>query len=373
MIRALTFGRFADQNFGGVERYVFELARSLRGAVEFTNIVARRDAGPDIDIGGRTIYARPVAHIGGTPVCPGMPIRALSEHRRAPFHIAHLQFPADPMAHLSTVLLPRSVARVITWHSDIVRQQTLLRFYAPFLKRLIRSADAIIVPTPAHYSSSSQLARWARPEVVQVVPFGLDYSRFQQPPAAAGEIRRKYGDRFLIFTLGRHVYYKGFEYLIRAMKAVDGVLLIGGRGPLTGKLKALCQTLQLTQSVHFLDRIPDSELAAYYHACDVFCMPSIATAEAFGLVQLEAMACGKPVICCQLNNGVNWVNLDGVTGLAVPARDPAALANALRKLKDDASLRQRIGAAARQRALSRFSSDAMSSETLNVYRKVMDR
>jgi len=373
MIRSLTFGRYADANFGGLERYVFQLAQSLRGSVEFTNIVARRHGGPDVEVIGRTIYARPLVHLGGTPVCPSMPLHALREHRRAAFDIVHLQFPADPMAHLSSVVLPRSVARVITWHSDIVRQQRLLRLYEPFLRRLIRSANAIIVPTPAHFSSSTQLARWARSELVHVVPFGLDYSRFHGRPPRASEIRRTHGERFLIFTLGRHVYYKGFEYLIRAMKSVDGVLMIGGRGPLTEELKGLCRTLEVEERVQFLDRIPDSELPAYYHACDVFCLPSIATAEAFGLVQLEAMACGKPVICCQLGNGVNWVNVDGVTGLAVPPRDSAALARVLQLLKDDEPLRQRIGAAAREHALSRFSSDAMARGTLDVYRKVLGR
>jgi rhamnosyl/mannosyltransferase len=208
---------------------------------------------------------------------------------------------------------------------------------------------------------------------VHVVPFGLDYSRFHERPPAAAEIRRKYGERFLIFALGRHVYYKGFEYLVRAMKALDGMLMIGGRGPLTQELKALCRTLEVEARVHFVDRIPESDLPAYYHACDVFCMPSIATAEAFGLVQLEAMACGKAVVCCQLGNGVNWVNLDGVTGFAVPPRDSAALARVLQRLKDDAPLRQRIGAAAREHALKRFSSDAMASATLAVYRKVLGR
>src|SRR6185295_3556937 len=154
LIRVLTFGRYADSNFGGIERYVFELAQALRGEVEFVNIVAKRGPPPDVPMAGTTLYARPLLELGGTPVCPTMPLHALRQHRRAPFDIGHLQFPADPMAHLAFSLLPRTVKRVIGWHSDVIRQQGLLKLYRPFLNRLLRGADAIVAATPAHVSSS---------------------------------------------------------------------------------------------------------------------------------------------------------------------------------------------------------------------------
>ena len=348
MIRVLTFGRFADENFGGLERYVFELADSLRGEVEYINIVARRGRPPDVENIGRTIYARPVAYLAGAPVCPSMPFHAMRLQRAKSFQIVHLQFPADPMAHLATLSLPRTVRRVITWHSDIVRQRASLQFYRPFLKRLLQSADTIILPTPAHYSSSQQLPQWVSRDRTRVVPFGVDYARFMQRPALADEIRRRYGNPFLIFALGRHVYYKGLEYLIRAIRDIpEAQAIIGGKGPLTAQLTSLANELAVADRIHFVGRIADADLAAYYHACDVFCMPSVERAEAFGIVQLEAMACGKPVVCCRLGNGVNWVNVDGTTGLAVEPRDPSALAKALQTLRDDTELRSRLGTQAR--------------------------
>lgn len=371
-IRALTFGRFADENFGGLERYVFELAGALQGEVEFANIVARRGAGPDVSTGGETVYAHPVAYLGGTPVCPTMPLHALRLHRAKPFDLVHVQFPADPMAHLATLALPRRVKRVITWHSDIVRQRKLLRFYEPFLKRLLRSAHAIILPTPAHFTSSEQLGRWAAHERMHVVPFGLDYAKFMQRPPLAVELRRRHRDRFLVFALGRHVYYKGFEFLIRAMRELpDASVMIGGKGPLTDELVALTQNLGVADRVEFVGRIPEAELAAYYHACDVFCMPSVERSEAFGIVQLEAMACGKPVVCCELNNGVTWVNRHEFSGLVVPPGDVAALAAALARLKNDGTLRAKLGRQGRERALHEFSIDAMARGTLAVYRKAL--
>jgi len=169
VIRVLTFGRYADDNFGGLERYVFELARGLEREVHYTNIVARRGGAPDLQVVGETVYTRPWASLAGTPVCPTMPWHALTHHHRAPFDLVHLQFPADPMAHFSIELLPRRVKRVISWHSDIVRQKRLLTLYRPFLDRLVRSADAIIAATPAHISSSEQLSAVRDRNVFHVV------------------------------------------------------------------------------------------------------------------------------------------------------------------------------------------------------------
>jgi len=372
VIRVLTFGRYSDDNFGGLERYVFELAHALQADAAFTNIVALRSGEPDARNVTRTVYARPIAHLGGVPICPTMPLQALRMHRAQPFDIVHLQFPADPMAHLSAMVLPSAVRRVITWHSDIVRQNRLAAIYQPFLRRLIKSAAAVVIPTPAHISPSGPLERWATRERMHVVPFGLDYRRFMQRPPLAEELRRRYAGRFLLFALGRHVYYKGFEYLITALARLpEMVLLLGGRGPLSSSLRALAERLAVGERVHFLGRIPEIDLPAYYHACDVFCLPSIERAEAFGIVQLEAMACGKPVVCCELGNGVTWVNQHEVTGLVVPPGDVDALCAALRRLHGDASLRAKLGANGRARALTKFSVESMSEATLAVYRRVL--
>ena len=374
MIRVVTFGRFADDNFGGLERYVIELAHALEGEASFVNIVAHRGAPPDIPMSGETVYARVLASIGDTPVCPSMPWHALRRHHRAPFDIAHLQFPADPMAHLACEMLPRSVKRVITWHSDIVRQQGLLRLYRPLLNRTLRRADAIIAPTPAHISASRQLDPVRETARFRIVPFGFELARFRERPALAGEIRRRYGDGFLLFALGRHVYYKGFEFLIRALASVPQArLALGGQGPLTGELRRVAREAGVAERVDFVGRIPDAELPAWYHACDVFCLPSVEPAEAFGIVQVEAMACGKPVLCCQLGNGVNWVNRDGETGIAVPPADVGALAAALERLRGEPELGRRLGEAGRKRAYALFSAEAMAKGTLEVYREVLSR
>ena len=374
MIRVLTFGRYADDNFGGLERYVFELARALEPEVRYTNIVAERGGAPDLEMVGETVYARPWARLAGTPVCPTMPWHALRRHWRLPFDIVHLQFPADPMAHLSYELMPRSVKRVIGWHSNIVRQQRLLKLYRPFLDHSLRAADAIIAATPAHISSSEQLSPVRETARFRVVPYGFDLSRFERRPALADVIRRRLGGKFLVFALGRHVYYKGFEFLIRALAGVpEATLALGGQGPLTADLRRVAREARVEDRVEFVGRIPDQDLPAWYHACDAFCLSSIEPAEAFGIVQVEAMACGKPVVCCQLGNGVNWVNRDGETGLTVPPGNIEALTAALARLQGDPDLRARLGEQGRRRAWSEFTSAAMAKATLEVYREVLSR
>jgi len=374
VIHVLTFGRYADDNFGGLERYVFELARGLEGEVHYTNIVARRGGAPDLQMVGETVYTQPWVSLGGTPVCPTMPWHALTRHRRAPFDLVHLQFPADPMAHLSMELLPKSVKRVVSWHSDIVRQKRLLAVYRPFLDRLVRSADAIIAATPAHVSASEQLSPVRDRDVFHVVPYGFDLSRFRERPVLADELRRRYGGSFLVFALGRHVYYKGFEFLIRALaKVPEAVLVLGGHGPLTQDLARIAKEAGVAGRAHFVGRIPEPELPAYYHACDVFCLPSVEPAEAFGIVQIEAMASSKPVVCCQLHNGVTWVNQDGITGLVVPPADPDALAAAFSMLMREPGLCTRLGKQGRARAFGVFTLEAMTHGTLAVYRTVLSR
>src|SRR5258708_6804006 len=148
-------------------------------------------------------------------------------------------------------------------------------------------------------------------------------------------------------------------------------LLLGGQGPLTPELERSGGDAGVGDRVVFLGRIAEAELPAYYHACDVFCLPSVEPAEGFGIVQIEAMACGKPVVCCELHNGVTWVNRDGVTGLVVPPADSKALAAALARLGGDAALRARLGEQGRARALAEFTTEAMCRGTLRVYQQVL--
>lgn len=378
-LRVLHFGRFHRASLhSGIERHVGVLLRELTKAIEVDDLVANdcwRDEVFTAPGGYRVIRVASLGLLASTALAPGLIVKARALHRVRPYDLFHFHFP-DPLSHLASLWLPRGIPRVVTWHSDIVKQRFALPLYAPLLRRFVREVDAIIVSSPQMLQASPWIAQ-ADPERCVVIPFGLDYSRFDADACRrrAVQLREQLcGSQPLVLSVGRLVYYKGFEYLIVAVAGVPSVqLVIIGRGPLQGRLQSLAERLGCASRVHLLRVDDDDELAAWYHACDVFCLPSVEPAETFGQVQLEAMACGKPVVSTRLGTGVEFVNQDGVTGLTVPPRDVQGLRAALVRLLDDPTLRADMGSAARTRALSEFSAEVMARRTLALYQEVLRR
>jgi glycosyltransferase involved in cell wall biosynthesis len=258
---------------------------------------------------------------------------------------------------------------VITYHSDIVRQKGLLRLYAPFLRRVLLRADRIM-PTNQRYVETSPYLRPVAAKCT-VVPLGIDLGRFAAANQAQVEaIHRQYGQPLLVFV-GRLRYYKGLEYLIRAMKQTPARLLVIGTGPMEKPWKALTAELGLTDKVIFLGDVDDADLPSYHYASTVFVLPSSQRSEAYGVSMLEGMACGLPAVSTELGTGTSYVNQDGETGLVVPPCDPGALAQAIGRLLSDDALRTRFGQAARRRAWGLFSLEAMVDRILAVYDEVL--
>lgn len=374
-MKILHFGRFYNENFGGIERHVSELLKELARSVDVANIVSNDHWQQDkLLVDEYPVYREPsLGKFAGTALSPTMPFMARNLCVDEGYDIAHLHFP-DPMAHLSFYALPKRTKLVISWHSDIIRQRNLYIGYRPFLEHILRRADAIVAATPKHFTSSTQIPADIPADRKHVIPYGIDFSRLDNPASQeqAIDIRKKHAGKKLVFAVGRHVYYKGFEYLIKSMQFIpDAVLLLGGNGPLRPQLEELVRELGLNEKVEFLGRVSEELLPAYYYAADIFCMPSIEPSEAFGLVQAEAMACGKPVICCELNNGVTYVNQHGVTGLVVPPRNYKSLAEALNSLLQDDNKCTQLGMAARQRVRSEFTVQNMTNGMLALYQKIL--
>jgi glycosyltransferase involved in cell wall biosynthesis len=384
-LSVLQFGRFnnAEQN-GGIERHMQLLCDGLTALDTDVTYLVAGDSLHSLDSqistatgSYRMVEAATFGTFFSTAASPMQVIKALMMHRKKPFDVVHLHFP-NPLAHIASLLLPKSIKRVITWHSDIVRQKRLLAMYLPFLKRVTLRADALIAATPAHFTSSTQIPSSLPSTKRHVIPYGRDFSDLELT-ALTSELCISLKNRAksvsssggIIFALGRHVYYKGFDVLIEAMQHVDAQLILGGDGPLKVELQQQTERLGIAHKITFTGSIAEAELAAYFNACDIFCLPSVEQSEAFGLVQLEAMACGKPVVCTQLNNGVNVVNQSGVTGLAVPVRNATALAKALNTLLNDDALRSKLGQQAKAHAISGYSLPAMSSSHLALYHMLL--
>jgi len=353
---------------GGVEKHVQDVAEALLGKVDVEVLVAntshRRVA--------ETVNGVPVTRVPSwgrlrsAPVAPGF--HGAFKKMRA--DIYHLHFP-NPMGEIAYLAAGSPGKLVVTYHSDIIRQKLLVRLMAPFIRRLLRRADAVMVSSPNLIKSSP----WLQPVAgkCRVVPFGIDAAPFaltDKVAAEAAAIREKYGTPLILFV-GRLIYYKGIDYLLDAMKSVDAQLLIVGNGVLEAGLREQAKTLGIASRVHFVGRATDAELPAYYHACDLLVLPSVANSEAFGFVQLEAHACGKPVVSTNLPTGVPYANLDGVTGLIVPPKDSAALAQAIKRLLGDDKLRQKLGAQAKERVETEFSREALAKSVLEIYNSLL--
>lgn len=365
-LRVLHVGKFYPPHVGGMETHLRTLCSELKHAVDLGVMVANdgpRTEHSVVDGINLTRLGTPL-NIYSTPICPQM----AREIRDARADLVHVHLP-NPWAVMSYLLSGHSRTLVVTWHSDVVRQKTLGWAFEVLQRKFLRRCNTIIATSDNYVESSPVLSR--NRERCQTVPFGISIQDFwRRDVNAEKQIRKRFGSRIVLST-GRLVYYKGLEYLIRAMNSVDGNLLIVGDGPMRQKLEAEAAANPIIRSrVTFLGRVED--LTSYYHACEVFALPSIARSEGFGIVQLEAMACGKPVINTRLESGVPFVSLDGVTGITVAPGNPAAIAGALNKLLDDAELRQRYGDAAFQRVRAEFTVTAMVERTLDVYEQVAD-
>ena len=285
--------------------------------------------------------------------------------------LVHLHMP-DPMAAAAFWLARPRSALVLHWHSDVVRQRNALRAYEPLQRWLLDRADAVVATSQPYADASAALAPFLRK--VQVIPIGVRDDRPAACSVKAARLRERYGRRRIVFALGRMTYYKGFDVLIDAAPALpdDCVVLVGGAGELLASHRARVAARGLTGKVHFIGAVGGSDLASHFEACDVFCMPSTVRAEAYGVAMLEAMVMGKPIVATDIpGSGVPWVNQQGRTGLNVPVGDAAALADALRGLLADPDLRQRFGAAARQRYEDEFRAELMSRRSIDLYRRVL--
>ena len=352
---------------GGIENHLRWLAEAQAARGHDVTVLVTNPAGLETTVreenGVRVIRAARLATVASTPLSLSLPLILAREKP----DIVHLQFPY-PVGEVSQWLLRRAPT-VISYQSDVVRQARILRFYNPLLKQALKQAARILASSPNYIQSSP----WLRPlaHKCTVVPLAIDVSRFSAPRRAeVASIRQRFSGPILLFV-GRLRYYKGLDYLIQAMKNVDATLLIVGSGPEAARLGAMSYELGVAHKVHFLGDISDALIPAYYQAADVFVLPSSHRSEAFGIVLLEAMAAGTPLISTELGTGTSWVNQDGVTGIVVPPRDPNALAGAIRRLLEDESLRRAMGVRAQARARAEFDLPALVERVERVYEEVL--
>lgn len=356
--------KYYHPHVGGIEGHVQRLAEGLTAAGNDVSVVTSTPFGfgaTDSLDGVDICRTGSLGELFSVPLAPTFPVQ--TRRHTADADIVHVHLP-DPLAVVSYLLSdPDPDALVVTYHSDIVKQQTLLTAYAPILRRFLDKADRILTTSPRLVESSPFLSE--RSDKCSVVPYGIDLDEFESyedPSVDLSEI-----DGPVVLFVGRLVYYKGIEFLVEAMQDVDAHLLVVGDGQQRESLEQQARRQGVADRVSFLGEQVGDDLRYLYDRADVFALPSCAPSEAFAIVQLEAMAYGTPVVNTDLPTGVPWVSRDGETGSTVPHSDPGALASALNDLLTDTERREALGQAGRRRVEAEFTTDVMVSNVREIY------
>jgi glycosyltransferase involved in cell wall biosynthesis len=365
-VKILQIGKRYPPDRGGMETVIENLCAALAPRATVTALVSHAGRGvADETRDGVRVVRLPVAWRAlSQDVTPGL-ARRIREHA-GDVNVVHMP---NPWAEWSA-LRSRAPGRwVAFYHTDITRHRLTRLLVRPMQRALLRRADAIVVTSPRYVDGSHTLPPFK--DKCAVIPLGIDPAPYD--PAVRNDIevaaiRAQYG-RHALFV-GRAIYYKGLDVLMAAWRKIEGTLLIAGDGPLLPEVRALADKYGLRGRVHFLGEVGAASLVSHLHACELLVLPSTNRGEAFGLTQVEAMACGRPVVSTDLPSGVPWVNQHEKTGLVVPPRDAGALAAAIDRILRDTDLGRRLGQAGRERMLSEFTASLMARRHLELYERL---
>jgi rhamnosyl/mannosyltransferase len=387
-LRVVHLGKYYPPSPGGIESHTQTLARAQAALGADVRVVVVNHATPD---GRDTTFERftptetvveadgdvrvfrvgrwaNVAKLDVTPALAGV-LRGLL---REPPDVWHLHTPNVTMM-LAAGAYSRLQPLVVTHHSDIVRQRLTKYTLRPLEKTVYRRARRVLPTSASYVEGSALLQRFA--DKITPLPLGIDRAPFATPGTEAdrqaSRLRERFGSPLWLFV-GRLIYYKGLQVALAALREVPGKLVVIGTGPLEAELSAKAAELGVAERIAWFGHASPEELTGAYQAATALWFPSVARSEGFGLVQVEAMASGCPVINTAITgSGVAWVCRDGQEGLTVPVNDPAALAAAAKRLLAEPGLRDRLGAAGRERAAEEFDWLVMGRRSLDVYRTVM--
>jgi len=358
--------------YGGIPSVIAMLAMLPRSGFE-TKILVACECGIGRKYEFEGVNVEAVSSIGtvmSTPLAPTYPFRFVERARSSDIVVHHAPF---PLTDLGALLMPKDSVLIVHWHAEVIGRRWLMRILAPFIRKSLKRADRIVVSDRVIIENSPFLKAFE--EKCVVVPYGCDdayWGELNQAGQQAVDSLQKQHPR-LVVAVGRLVSYKGYDIFLRAMQDVDADAVIIGEGQLKADLIRLAEVLGVCDRVTFLGGLEPHEVKQYIHAAKVLAFPSVTEAEAFGLVQLEAMSAGKPVVNTALATAVPHVARDGKEGLTVPPSQPAAFARALRRLLDQPDYAARLGRAGKERVRTEFSRTLFLSRMQEVYKEALER
>ena len=355
---------------GGVEQVIRQICAGT-GRLGITNQVLSLSRGRDLapfEYEGYTVHRVPLDVEVASNAVSLRAIGRLARMARAA-DVVHYHFPW-PFMDLAHFLARIDKPTVVTYHSDIVRQNVLLQLYRPLRNRFLDSVDTIVATSPNYLASSAVLGRYR--DKTRVITFGLDKSSYPEPdPARLAHWRARVGDKFFLFV-GVLRYYKGLHILLDAVAGTGYPVVIVGAGPIEAELKARARRLGLA-NVQFVGAVDDVDKAALLALCYAVPFPSHLRSEAFGISLLEGAMYGKPMISSEIGTGTTYINVHGETGLVVPPSDPEALRAAMRALWDDPRMARAMGERAEARYWKLFTSARMAGRYARLYEELIAR
>jgi len=362
------FKTYYPDTMGGVEQVIFQLAEGgVRYGIEAEVLYLSPRGSMRNEQVGHHIAHRSYENF--QVASTGFSILAIKDFyelaKKADIIHYHFPWPFMDMVHFLTGVKKPSV---VTYHSDIVKQQTLLRFYNPLLHAFLRNVDVIVASSPNYVASSEILVKYQ--DKVKVVPIGIDRNTYPEvTDTSMAHWRERVGGRFFLFV-GALRYYKGLDFLLEAAQRNRFPIVILGKGPMEMALKQKAKDSNL-DNVFFVGALPDSDKAALMKLCYALVFPSHLRSEAFGITLLEGAMYGKPLISCEIGTGTTYINIDGETGYVALPGDGASLACAMEKLWEDPLGAAKMGENALKRYNEYFKADGMVSAYNKIYQSLL--
>ena len=374
-IKMLHAAKWYNPVVGGIETVAEAITGAVHGVFDMSILVCseHKDRELGLTLDGTEIYrAKTPGKLFSMPLS-GDYISAFRRMAKdADIIQLHAPFPLSDFA-LWLSGKGKKAKKAVWWHSDVVKQKKLMLFYKPLMTWMLKRTDKIFVASEAIIAQSKYLGRFR--DKIEVIPFGIsieNYERGVKTPILTEKLNDKKNLKLLF--VGRLVSYKGVSVLLDAMAKTSGVeLFIIGSGDLENDLNEQTGRLGLNDKVHFLGTVETDDLKSAFADCDIFVLPSVTRAECFGLVQLEAMVYGKPVINTSLPTAVPEVSLDGISGLTVEPGNVDALAEAINRLVNDKEFREECGRNSKKRCEEHYSLDIMQERIRSSYKEMLEK
>jgi len=358
--------RYASPHVGGIEAVIDQINQSLPDEEFEKEVLCCSNVDKSsVDNGVKFTRCKYLFEFASNTISPIF----LWKLSRVETDILHYHMPYIFAVICHFIARPKCKKVFVSYHAKIVGFDRYMWLFNGIYKKFWNMAAKIHVLSPQIIDTDEVL--YKNREKCAVVPFGIDLEDYTQ--SAQTDIqnyRDKYKGKKIILAMGRYERKKGFIYLIEAMEQVENaVLLLAGDGSYRKQFEDYISEHNLSDKVKLLGFVTDKkEKNLLFDVCDIFVLPSESESESFGIVQLEAMTHSKPVINTNIHTGVNYVSPDGVTGLTVEPKNPEQLAQAIKKLLDDDTLRIQYGQNARKRAEELFDIEKIKGLYKEMYR-----